>query len=140
MLQKQFDEEGQGVVVNSIHPGTKHSKILQQSVIPLEVRFASIYKYYNKVMVVFACLPGWGLRHRQLRVCAGYGVEGGGVVAQPDPHQVGGLLQGQYSQQCGIQSQLSLNSIKFVISFKVLEIEDSLYFQHVIIKCLYCIL
>ena len=42
MLQKQFDEEGQGVVVNSIHPGTKHSKILQQSVIPLEVRFANI--------------------------------------------------------------------------------------------------
>ena len=38
VLQKQFDEEGQGVVVNSIHPGTKHSKILQQSVIPLEVR------------------------------------------------------------------------------------------------------
>ena len=37
VLQKQFDEEGQGVVVNSIHPGTKHSKILQQSVIPLEV-------------------------------------------------------------------------------------------------------
>ena len=52
MLQKQFDEEGQGVVVNSIHPGTKHSKILQQSVIPLEVRFANIYKYSNKVMVV----------------------------------------------------------------------------------------
>ena len=37
ILQRQFDEEGNGVVVNSIHPGTKHSKIQQQSVIPLEV-------------------------------------------------------------------------------------------------------
>lgn len=36
ILQRQFDEEGNGVVVNSIHPGTKHSKIQQQSVIPLE--------------------------------------------------------------------------------------------------------
>ena len=89
---------------------------------------------------LYPCCSGRSLRHRQLRVCAGQGSEGGGVVAQPDPHQVGGLLQGQYPQQCGIQSQLSLNSIEFVISFKVLEIEESLYFQHVIIKCLYCIL
>ena len=36
ILQRQFDEEGRGVVINSIHPGTKHSKIQQQSVIPLE--------------------------------------------------------------------------------------------------------
>ena len=31
-----------GNVVNSIHPGTKHSKIQQQSVIPLEVRLNHI--------------------------------------------------------------------------------------------------
>ena len=36
ILQRQFVEEGSGNVVNSIHPGTKHSKIQQQSVIPLE--------------------------------------------------------------------------------------------------------
>jgi len=36
ILQRQFDEEGHGMVINSIHPGTKHSKIHQQSVIPLE--------------------------------------------------------------------------------------------------------
>ena len=37
-MQRQFDEEGNNIVVNSIHPGTTHSKIQQQSVIPLEVR------------------------------------------------------------------------------------------------------
>jgi len=36
ILQREFDQEGRGVVINSIHPGTKHSKIQQQSVIPLE--------------------------------------------------------------------------------------------------------
>merc|ERR1740128_1425178 len=36
ILQRQFIEEGSGNVVNSIHPGTKHSKIQQQSAIPLE--------------------------------------------------------------------------------------------------------
>ena len=49
ILQKQFDEEGNGNVVNSIHPGTKHSKIQQQSVIPLEVSMTMsslpIYNY-----------------------------------------------------------------------------------------------
>ena len=42
ILQRQFNEEGKGNVVNSIHPGTKHSKIQQQSVIPLEVRLNHI--------------------------------------------------------------------------------------------------
>ena len=36
ILQREFDQEGRGIIVNSIHPGTKHSKIQQQSVIPLE--------------------------------------------------------------------------------------------------------
>jgi len=36
ILQRDFDSEGQGVVVNSVYPGTKHSKIQQQSVVPLE--------------------------------------------------------------------------------------------------------
>ncbi len=42
ILQKQFTKEGRGNVVNSIHPGTKHSKIQQQSVIPLEGRLNHI--------------------------------------------------------------------------------------------------
>ena len=42
ILQRQFIAEGKGNVVNSIHPGTKHSKIQQQSVIPLEVRLNHI--------------------------------------------------------------------------------------------------
>ena len=74
VLQKQFDEEGQGVVVNSIHPGTKHSKILQQSVIPLEVRFAStnitiklwsytlVYQDGAYAIANCACVPDKGLR------------------------------------------------------------------------------
>ena len=46
ILQRQFDKEGNGNVVNSIHPGTKHSKIQQQSVIPLEVRISElVFKY-----------------------------------------------------------------------------------------------
>jgi len=36
ILQRRFDEEGNGVVVNSIHPGTKHSKIHQASNISME--------------------------------------------------------------------------------------------------------
>ena len=36
MLQRVFDEEGNGVIVNSIHPGTKHSKIHQASNISME--------------------------------------------------------------------------------------------------------
>jgi len=36
ILQREFDLDGRGIIVNSIHPGTKHSKILQQSVIPME--------------------------------------------------------------------------------------------------------
>ena len=42
ILQKQFTKEGRGNVVNSIHPGTKHRKIQQKSVIPLEVRLNHI--------------------------------------------------------------------------------------------------
>ena len=54
ILQGQFDEEGNGVVVNSIHPGTKHSKIQQQSVIPLE---DGAYAIAN-----CACVPDKGLK------------------------------------------------------------------------------
>jgi len=54
ILQRQFDAEGQGVVVNSIHPGTKHSKIQQQSVIPLE---DGAYAIAN-----CACVPDKGLK------------------------------------------------------------------------------
>ena len=51
VLQKQFDEEGQGVVVNSIHPGTKHSKILQQSVIPLEVTNNLLHTHNDNIVL-----------------------------------------------------------------------------------------
>ena len=62
------------MVVNSIHPGTKHSKILQQSVIPLEVRFAStnitiklwsytlVYQDGAYAIANCACVPDKGLR------------------------------------------------------------------------------
>jgi len=36
VLQRVFDDEGNGVIVNSIHPGTKHSKIHQASNISME--------------------------------------------------------------------------------------------------------
>lgn len=36
VLQKKYDEEGRALVVNSLHPGTKHSKIHQTSNISLE--------------------------------------------------------------------------------------------------------
>jgi len=36
ILQRRYDEEGNGVIVNSIHPGTKHSKIHQASNISME--------------------------------------------------------------------------------------------------------
>ena len=44
ILQRLFDIEGLGMVVNSVHPGTKNSKIQQQAVIPLEVRQNKLYK------------------------------------------------------------------------------------------------
>lgn len=58
ILQRQFDEEGSGVVINSIHPGTSHSKIQQQSVIPLE---DGAYAIAN-----CACVPDKGLKGQVL--------------------------------------------------------------------------
>ena len=68
ILQREFTEEGSGNVVNSIHPGTKHSKIQQQSVIPLEVRLNHI------VLIRMLCILslGWSLGHRQLCLCPGH--------------------------------------------------------------------
>eukprot|EP00092_Neocalanus_flemingeri_P038019 GFUD01041388.1.p1 GENE.GFUD01041388.1~~GFUD01041388.1.p1 ORF type:complete len:304 (-),score=65.76 GFUD01041388.1:95-1006(-) len=54
VLQKRFDEEGNEVVVNSIHAGTKHSKIHQASVISME---DGAYAVAN-----CACVPAKGLK------------------------------------------------------------------------------
>ena len=54
ILQRQFDEEESGVVINSIHPGTKHSKIQQQSVIPLEVGVRTVHTLF----ITFLCIHG----------------------------------------------------------------------------------
>lgn len=58
LLQRQFDEEGNNIVVNSIHPGTTHSKIQQQSVIPLEDGAFAIANC--------ACVPEKGLKGQVL--------------------------------------------------------------------------
>jgi len=54
VLQRKFDEEGNGVIVNSIHPGTKHSKIHQTSYVSLE---DGAYAVAN-----CACVPDKGFK------------------------------------------------------------------------------
>jgi len=54
ILQKRYDQEGNGVVVNSIHPGTKHSKIHVASAITME---DGAYAVAN-----CACVPDKGLK------------------------------------------------------------------------------
>ena len=60
ILQRQFIEEGSGNVVNSIHPGTKHSKIQQQSAIPLEVRVTTLSLRHS----IHNLQLGWSLGYR----------------------------------------------------------------------------
>ena len=54
VLQRKFDEEGNGVIVNSIHPGTKHSKIHQTGYVSLE---DGAYAVAN-----CACVPDKGFK------------------------------------------------------------------------------
>jgi len=54
VLQRRFDEEGNGNIVNSIHPGTKHSKIHQTSYVSLE---DGAYAVAN-----CACVPDKGFK------------------------------------------------------------------------------
>ena len=72
ILQRQFNEEGKGNVVNSIHPGTKHSKIQQQSVIPLEVRLLVTLSLFNSHFEYCVLFLGWSLGHCQLCLYPGY--------------------------------------------------------------------
>ena len=92
ILQRQFVEEGSGNVVNSIHPGTKHSKIQQQSVIPLEDGAWAIANC--------ACIPDTkGSLRGEVRCCLYFRVFTNtkllsllfaDFVAQPHAYQMGG--------------------------------------------------